>query len=139
MIVPIAFLSLFASLVSAVTDSKPLPTEVVNRLNANLGTAHGGALDLPVPTAPAKLADVPGPDFFTVSLIVGHTVAVTSIHVEGHGSPAPVGGRIDPGTIANYSISTFVVPRDYRGNIAFNNAGQCVYNTSQCQGALPFN
>ncbi len=89
MIAPIALLGLFAALASAVTNSKSLPTEVVNRLNADLGTAHGGALDLPVPNALAKLADVPGPDQFTVSLLVGHTAAVTSIHVEGNGSPAP--------------------------------------------------
>ncbi|KAJ4155802.1 hypothetical protein LMH87_001031 [Akanthomyces muscarius] len=132
---PIALLNLCAALASVVIDSKPLPAEAVNRLNADLGSARGGALDLPVPTAPAKLADVLSPDQFTVSLIVGHTAAVTSIHVEGSSSPVPVGGCIDPGTMGNLTLmsedsqGTLVAPCDYHSNIAFNKAG--VYaNTS---------
>ncbi|OAA72812.1 hypothetical protein LEL_08596 [Akanthomyces lecanii RCEF 1005] len=101
---PIALLYLFAALASVVIDSKPLPAEAVNRLNADLGSARGGALGLPVPTAPAKLVDLLSPDQFTVSLIVGHTAAVTSIHVEGSSSSVPVGGCIDPGTMGNLTL-----------------------------------
>lgn len=106
------------------SPSQALPTEVINRMNAKLGTAYGGALDFPKPTAPPTLANgkVAGPDLFTVQIIVLHDTDITSIHVEGDGSRDPVGGKVAPGTIANQKFS-FVVPRDFYGNIAFNNVG----------------
>lgn len=122
MISSVALFSAFVAAAVAAPADQPLPTEVVNRLNAHLGIARGGALDLPVPTAPAKLA-AGGPDEFTVSIIMAHTAAITSVHVESKDSPVPVGGRIAPGNAGNMTVQSFVVPRGYSGNIAFNNAG----------------
>ncbi|TQV90101.1 hypothetical protein IF1G_11241 [Cordyceps javanica] len=85
-------------------------------------TAHGHDVDPPAPTALAQRDSEQSPEFFTVRLSVVHTAAVTTVHKEGAGSPEPVGGHAGPGTLSNGAVATFVVPRDYHGNIAVNNA-----------------
>ncbi|KAM3468383.1 hypothetical protein MY5147_008001 [Beauveria neobassiana] len=124
---PISTLVLVFSLVArvlmrAVSDFKPLSAEIANLPNADLGTAHVRAVDPPAPTGQAQPVDAHGPEFFTVSLSILHTAAVTTVHVEGAGSKEPVGGRLGPGTLADNGVTQFIVPRDYYGNIAFNNA-----------------
>lgn len=129
MLSTITTLGMFAtlSIAAAVTPApSPIPTAVANRMKLHLGTAHGGALDLPMPTIPPNpnnKAFIPGPEQFTVSVIVAHDTDITSIHVEGAGSPTPIGGAIAPGNIPNAEIRSFVVPREYAGNVAFNIAG----------------
>lgn len=119
MLAAIARLVLFVAAVSAVSDLKPLSAEIAN---ADLGTAHVRAVDPPAPTGQAQPVDAHGPEFFTISLSILHTAAVTTVHVEGAGSKEPVGGRLAPGTLADNGVTQFIVPRDYYGNIAFNNA-----------------
>ncbi|KAM3477687.1 hypothetical protein MY8738_006338 [Beauveria namnaoensis] len=119
MLPAIARLVLFVAAVSAVSDLKPLSAEIAN---ADLGSAHVRAVDPPAPTGQAQPVDAHGPEFFTISLSILHTAAVTTVHVEGAGSKEPVGGRLAPGTLADNGVTQFIVPRDYYGNIAFNNA-----------------
>lgn len=117
---------------SAPTESsQTLPigraTDVANvRSKLLLGTAHGGALDLPPPTAAPVLKGNPGgPDFWTVSLFNPEPEPIATAHVDGHLSPSIRGGPIAAGHIAPGN-SSFAVPKGYHGNIAFNKNGLCV-------------
>lgn len=125
MLSTVASISMLAAVAMAAPGAEPIPTAVANRMKLHLGTAHGGALDFPQPTAPPKLFNgkVAGPDLFTVQMIFDHDTPITTIHVEGAGSADPVGGKIAPGNVKSIDYQQIVVPRDYYGNIAFNVAG----------------
>lgn len=110
------------------TASSPAETDIAEiRSHLPLGTAHGGALDLPKPTAPPQVnnkAANGGPDYWTISLLALHGQAdVSTVHVEGWGSPTPRGGKIPAGNIPKYNWVGFEIPKGYNGNVAFNQAG----------------
>lgn len=93
------------------------------RRNLPLGTAVGGALDLPTtathapsPTNAHILAAQA--DLMTITVVNSHGNDISTIHT----GPTPVSGTFDPGRMANGESSSFVVAPGWQGNIAINDA-----------------
>lgn len=123
---------LLAGLVSLAVASPAQPKpkkfpEVEARKKLHLGTAVGGALDLPttVSHAPsptrfaAKVAN--RADYMTVTVINSHGDDISTVHVNGAG-PTPVAGNTDPGRMGNGESSVFVLAPGWNGNVAINDA-----------------
>ncbi|KAJ3494302.1 hypothetical protein NLG97_g4169 [Lecanicillium saksenae] len=111
------------------------PAEI--RSHLHLGTAHGGALDLPKPTAPPSMDKMlvnASPDWWTISVYNRQPGSeITTVHVDGVKSPKPWGGKIPSGNIGEYGSSVFYIPKDYEGDFAFNKAGFSVSTGDESQ------
>lgn len=121
-------LSLLSLLTLALASPIATPTEPVEvsiRRTLPLGTAIGGALDLP-PEATAG----PSPEdveaavakLMTVTVINKYGKDVSTIHVDARGAPKPVSGNTKPGKMKNGDKSVFVVKEGWSGNVAVNDA-----------------
>ncbi|OAA42746.1 Thaumatin, pathogenesis-related protein [Metarhizium rileyi] len=104
--------------------STPEPIEVSIRRELQLGTAIGGALDLPPEaTAGRPTADVVAAvSRMTVTVVNRNGGDVSTIHVNARGGPKPISGNTKPGRMENGAQSMFVVGGGWSGNIAVNNA-----------------
>lgn len=102
------------------------PAEIRSRLS--LATAAGGAEDHPkatgVPTRPNNKIANGGPDSWTIGIFNFQAdYEVDLVHVEGAGSPAPVGGEIPAQVLQKWGYHEFQIPKGYHGNVAFNKHG----------------
>lgn len=120
---PLAIASPIAAAPSPVNT--PEPTEVSIRRQLHLGTAIGGALDLPPEATAGPSAaefEVAAANLMTVTVINKHGNDVSTIHVNARGAPNPVSGSTNPGRMKNGQQSVFVVKEGWSGNIAVNDA-----------------
>ncbi|OAA58150.1 hypothetical protein ISF_06689 [Cordyceps fumosorosea ARSEF 2679] len=98
------------------------------RKSLPLGTAHGGALDLPpAPTAgpgamAVEAATAAGNAYITV--FNRHNAAITTVHVHGEG-PAPK-GNVGAGRLNKGQHGIFTVAHDWSGHVALIVAGKSV-------------
>ena len=103
---------------------------VESRLKLHLGTAIGGALDLPttvkgsskIPQATAK-AMVQAEAWAgqaTITVVNSHGDDISTVHVNGAGPQAT--GNVAPGRLANGQSDTFTVSPGWNGNVAINDA-----------------
>lgn len=94
------------------------------RQNLPLGTAVGGALDLPttVTHAPAptnfNIKAAAQADLLTITVVNSHGDDISTIFT----GPTPVAGNTVPGRLANGESGSIVVPAGWLGNIAVNDA-----------------
>ena len=122
----LVLLSLLAA-ATAMPSSSPTPTpdpsEVSIRRELPLGTAIGGALDLPPEATkpPAADAVLAAASRMTVTVINKYGRDVSTVHVDARGAPAP-SGNTKPGKMRNGQKSVFVVKAGWSGNVAVNDA-----------------
>ena len=113
-----------------VTDapSASVDPAVAAREKLHLGTAIGGALDLPTtithPWGAAATGFRPANDAWaaeiTVTVINNHGAPVSTVHVNGAG-PTPIGNP-GAGVMPVNGTDSFIIPAGWNGNVAVNDA-----------------
>ncbi|KAK2608680.1 hypothetical protein QQS21_002791 [Conoideocrella luteorostrata] len=98
--------------------------EVSIRRKLPLGTAIGGALDLPpTPTeAPSPELVAQAVSRLTITMENKNGGDVSTVHVRAANAPPPVSGNTSPGRMKDGQKSVFVVKAGWSGNIAVSNA-----------------
>ena len=121
---PLATVSRSAAPPAAIQTIDPA---VAAREKLHLGTAIGGALDLPTTitdAAPAPTGELAvAKDWaakLTVTIVNSRNQAISTVHVNGAG-PTPVGNP-GGGVLAPGASAHFVVPAGWNGNVAINDA-----------------
>lgn len=104
----------------------PVPSVVPEeeaRKSLSLGTAHGGALDLPpAPTAAPKAMALAAAGKAYITVVNRHNAAITTVHVNGEG-PKP-NGNVGAGKLNQGQHGIFTVAHDWSGHVALNVAGK---------------
>ena len=65
-----------------------------------------------------------GSDSRQLTPVIGQEI--TTAHASNAGSPTPVGGPIEPGTIPDGTTASFAVPTGWAGNVAMNRANMSI-------------
>ncbi|KLU85585.1 hypothetical protein MAPG_04608 [Magnaporthiopsis poae ATCC 64411] len=116
------------------TATSQLPAETEASLSSSLTDAVVAAP--PETTAAPNLAErqddvailARAPTRLTFKIWNQHGQDVSTRHARNAGSPAPVAGNVGPGVIKKGKSASFVVPRDWAGNVAVvqNGGGRAV-------------
>ncbi|TQV91261.1 hypothetical protein IF1G_10142 [Cordyceps javanica] len=109
-----------------VTPVPSIVPEEEARKSLTLGTASGGALDLPpAPTAgPAAMDVAAAANNAYITVVNKHNAAITTVHVRGEG-PAPK-GNVGAGKLNKGQHGIFTVAHNWSGHVALNVAGKSV-------------
>ncbi len=107
-----------------VTPVPSIVPEEEARKSLSLGTAVGGALDLPpAPTAgPEAMAVAAAANNAYITIVNKHNAAITTVHVNGEG-PAPK-GNVGAGKLNKGQHGIFTVAHGWSGHVALNVAGK---------------
>lgn len=100
-----------------------VPEEQARLQLTSMGTAKGGALDLPpAPTAAPNKAAAGGPANAEITVVNRHNGPITTVHVHGEG-PGPK-GNIGAGKLNAGQHGIFTVAHGWSGHVALNVAGK---------------